>query len=279
MIPAPGRRRGGRGPATGPAPPHAAPAAPPDDDWDAGDDGDRERGGAARWVWVAAALVLLLLLGRGRLVPALRPATAAAAARPRRHHLAPRTSAGPTGIQLDPAAFIGRPADEVQAAARGAGPGRSRRDGAPPTQLAQAAGRPSAPATWRPSTPSGVVRAAGHAGRRSTSPARRTTPGGRRPTSRPAADAAAADHVRQATRRPPPRPRRRAAAPTHHDDGPDVGLAAPGRSAPQPTRRQPAGSADVVRRPGGDGGGRGRCARGSVTAASCIELRESRAHR
>jgi serine/threonine-protein kinase len=92
--------------------------APPDDDWDAVADED-PRGGRGKWVWLSAALVLLLLLvgGTWYLLSDVNrgPGDAAAGTS------TARTSATPTGIQLDPAAFIGRPADEVQKELEAAG--------------------------------------------------------------------------------------------------------------------------------------------------------------
>jgi serine/threonine-protein kinase len=109
---------GAAGAPTGPAGPMPPLHAPPDDDWGPVD-GDRRRG-RGKWVWLAAALLLLLMLGggawyligggnRGRDDAAGSTSTSLT------------TSASPTGIQLDPAAFIGRPADEVEATLRAAG--------------------------------------------------------------------------------------------------------------------------------------------------------------
>jgi hypothetical protein len=102
--------------AAGPMPPLQAP--PEDDDWDAADDED-PRGGRGKWVWLAAAVLVLLflvggtwyLLNDGNRGPGDASAGTSTA----------QTSAAPTGIQLDPAAFIGRPADEVQAQLEAAG--------------------------------------------------------------------------------------------------------------------------------------------------------------
>jgi serine/threonine-protein kinase len=71
-------------------------------------------------VWVTAAVVLLLLLGGGTwfLLSDGNRGTGGAAAS---STSSAQTSAGPTGIQLDPAAFVGRPADEVQARLEAAG--------------------------------------------------------------------------------------------------------------------------------------------------------------
>ena len=108
---------GAAGPRTGPGgrmpPLHAA---PDDDDWMDGDDG---RGGRSRWAWLIAAVLLVVLLAGGtwfllnddnRGSDAATSSTSSA-----------QTSAGPTGIQLDPGAFVGRPARDVQAQLEAAG--------------------------------------------------------------------------------------------------------------------------------------------------------------
>ena len=99
------------GPVTGPAAPMPPLQVPPDHDhWDPAD--DARRGGRAKWVWLGAAVVLLLLLAGGTwflLDDSDRGADRAAAGTS-----TSQTTAAPTGIQLDPAAFIGRPADEVE---------------------------------------------------------------------------------------------------------------------------------------------------------------------
>jgi hypothetical protein len=99
------------GPATGPAGPMPPLQTPPeDDDWDAGE--DEPRSGRAKWIWLTAAVVLLLLLAGGTwflLSDGNRGGGGTAAGT-----TTSQSSAGPTGIQLDAAAFIGRPADEVQ---------------------------------------------------------------------------------------------------------------------------------------------------------------------
>jgi hypothetical protein len=93
--------------------------APPDDDWVTSDDGDDERPGRSRWGWVAAAAVLVLLLAGGTwfLLSDGNRGTGGASA----STSSSQSSAGPTGIQLDPATFIGRPADQVQTELEGAG--------------------------------------------------------------------------------------------------------------------------------------------------------------
>jgi len=103
------------GPASGGGamPPLQAP--PGDDDWDVVDDEPR---GRARYAWLAAAVVVVLLLVGGTwfLLGDGNRGTGDAAGT-----TTPQTSASPTGIQLDPAAFIGRPADEVEAELKAAG--------------------------------------------------------------------------------------------------------------------------------------------------------------
>jgi hypothetical protein len=100
------------GPVTGPAAPMPPLQVPPDHDhWDPADD-DGRRGGRAKWAWLGAAVVLLLLLAGGTwflLDDSDRGADRAAAGTS-----TSQTTAAPTGIQLDPAAFVGRPADEVE---------------------------------------------------------------------------------------------------------------------------------------------------------------------
>jgi hypothetical protein len=111
---------GAAGPMTGPAGPMPPIQAPDDEDWVTSDDDDAP-GGRSRWVWLTAAVVLLLLLAGGTwflLSDGNRGTGGGAAAS---STSSAQTSAGPTGIQLDAAAFIGRPADEVQAQLEGAG--------------------------------------------------------------------------------------------------------------------------------------------------------------
>jgi hypothetical protein len=120
VIPAtgPGVLAAANAPATGPAGPMPPLQAPPEDDWDPVDDED-PRGGRGKWVWLSAAVLVLLflvggtwyLLNDGNRGPGDATAGTSTA----------QTSAAPTGIQLDPAAFIGRPADEVQAQLKAAG--------------------------------------------------------------------------------------------------------------------------------------------------------------
>jgi serine/threonine-protein kinase len=127
VIPAtgPGVLAAAAAPVTGHAGPMPPLQAPPDDDWDAVDDED-PRGGRGKWVWLSAALLLLLLLVGGTwylLNDGQRGPGGAAAGTS-----TGQTSAAPTGIQLDPAAFIGRPADEVQAELQAAGLTVTQRD-------------------------------------------------------------------------------------------------------------------------------------------------------
>jgi serine/threonine-protein kinase len=106
------------GPMTAPPGPMPPLQAPPEDDWLAEDD-DGRRGGRGKWIWLSAAVVLLLLLAGGTwflLADDNRGRDGAAAAT-----TTTQTTAAPTGIQLDPAAFIGRPADDVQAELEAAG--------------------------------------------------------------------------------------------------------------------------------------------------------------
>ncbi|MFL6096223.1 MAG: hypothetical protein ACJ71Y_12300, partial [Blastococcus sp.] len=113
VIPAtgPGALAAAGGPVTGPAGPMPPLQTPPGDDWDAVDD-DGPRGGRGKWAWLSAALVLLLLLVGGTwfLLHDGNRGTGGATA----GTTTAQTSASPTGILLDPAAFVGRPADQVQ---------------------------------------------------------------------------------------------------------------------------------------------------------------------
>ncbi|UOY00538.1 serine/threonine-protein kinase [Blastococcus sp. PRF04-17] len=106
------------GPATGPAGPMPPLQAPPEDDdrWPDPDDEsqpDRRR----RWAWVAAALLLVLLLGGGAMWllgqgdrgPGDSTATN------------PTVSSNVSGIVVDPAAYIGEPAGDVEAELTGLG--------------------------------------------------------------------------------------------------------------------------------------------------------------
>jgi len=108
------------GPRTGPAGPMPPLHAPGEDDWGPEEpfDEDDGRGRRRKLMWLAAAAALLLLLGGGTyflLTSGNRGAAEAGATS------ASQTSAAPTGILLDPSAFIGRPADEVTATLEAAG--------------------------------------------------------------------------------------------------------------------------------------------------------------
>jgi hypothetical protein len=100
---------GAMGPGTGPARPMPPLAAPGDDD-DWIEPADVDHRGRGRWMWLAAALVLLLLLGGGTwfLLNDGNRGTGGDA------DTGTSSSAGATGISLNPSAFVGRPADEVQ---------------------------------------------------------------------------------------------------------------------------------------------------------------------
>jgi serine/threonine-protein kinase len=127
---------GALGPGTGPARPMPPLAAPGDED-DGWDDEPRDgaRGGRAKWVWLAAALVLLLLLGGGTwflLGDGSRGSGGEAGATN-----SGSSTASPTGITLDPDAFVGRPANVVAAELEAVGLDVSR-DAAPQDVLASA---------------------------------------------------------------------------------------------------------------------------------------------
>jgi eukaryotic-like serine/threonine-protein kinase len=120
VIPAtgPGKLAASAGSATGPAGPMPPLQAPPDDDWDAVD-ADEPTSGRGRWAWLAVAVLLALGLAGGAwylLSDGNRGTGGATAATS-----TTQTSSTPTGIQLDPASFIGHPADEVQATLVAAG--------------------------------------------------------------------------------------------------------------------------------------------------------------
>jgi serine/threonine-protein kinase len=126
VIPAtgPGVLAAAGGPATGAAGPMPPLHPPPDDDWDVVDD-DEPRSGRGRLVWLALAVLLVLGLvgGTWYLLSDGSRGTGSAAGTS-----TAQTSGTPTGIQLDPAAFIGRPADEVQAELVAAGLKVTQRD-------------------------------------------------------------------------------------------------------------------------------------------------------
>jgi eukaryotic-like serine/threonine-protein kinase len=98
------------GPA-GPMPPLQA--TPEGEDWYGGAEPDGGRRGSRRkWAWLAAAVVLVLLLAGGAWA-LLGPGNGDGGGTATGTSAAGTSTAGPTGIQLDPSAFVGRPADEV----------------------------------------------------------------------------------------------------------------------------------------------------------------------
>jgi serine/threonine-protein kinase len=105
--------------ATGPARTMPPLQAPDDDDWPDDDDLPPERRGRNRWIWVAAALVVLLLLGGGAwfLLNPVKGSTGNDAG----GSTSAESSAGPTGLFLDPKAFIGHPVTDVSRTLTAAG--------------------------------------------------------------------------------------------------------------------------------------------------------------
>ena len=108
--------------ATAPGSPMPPLQAPPQDDdgKGEGEPADRRGGNRSTWAWLAATLVLVILLGGGAwylIGSGNRGAGDGAGGT----SASVSTSAGRTGILLDPATFVGRPADEVQAQLEGAG--------------------------------------------------------------------------------------------------------------------------------------------------------------
>jgi serine/threonine-protein kinase len=86
-------------------------AAPDDDEWGPDDEPGDERRSGARWGLIALGLVLLLLLGGGAyyvLTSGNRGREDTADATPA------TTTAGATGIFLDPSRYVGRPVETVQ---------------------------------------------------------------------------------------------------------------------------------------------------------------------
>jgi serine/threonine-protein kinase len=141
------------GAATGPAGPMPPLQVPSDDDWDDVDADDEPAGGRSRWAWIAVAVLLVLGLAGGAwyvLGDGNRGTGGAAATTS-----STQTTGTPTGIQLDPAAFIGHPADEVQATLEAAGLSVTQRD-ADDAQLA-AAGMALAAGDVAGLRPSGVL--------------------------------------------------------------------------------------------------------------------------
>jgi serine/threonine-protein kinase len=103
-------------------------APPGDDGWDAaGGPDDGRRRGRGRWAWLAAALVLVLLLGGGAWF-LLNDGNRGPSDETAGTTTPVSSSAGPTGILLDPNAFVGRPADDVEAELETAGLVVSRRE-------------------------------------------------------------------------------------------------------------------------------------------------------
>jgi hypothetical protein len=109
------------GPATGPAGPMPPLQAPPEKpEWYPEEPDDGRGGGRRTWAWVAAALALVLLLGGGAWL-LLGDGTNGTNGTAGETTAATSSSAGPTGIQLDPTAFVGRPGDEVKTQLENAG--------------------------------------------------------------------------------------------------------------------------------------------------------------
>jgi serine/threonine-protein kinase len=149
---------------TGGTPPGRPPGMPPlqadpGDDWLAEDDDltpdERRRN---RWVWVSAALVLLLLLGVGAYFLLFAGPTGGNGTGTERS-TASQTSAGPTGIFLDPQAFIGRPATEVAQQLTAAGLKATEKDA--PRAMLDALGQSLNPGDVAGIAPSGVQAAPG----------------------------------------------------------------------------------------------------------------------
>jgi eukaryotic-like serine/threonine-protein kinase len=106
-------------PATGPAGPMPPLQAPPEDDdrWYPEDQPD-DRRGRRTWPWLAAALVLVLLLAGGAwLLLGRDDGGKEAGGSP----TTSSTSAAATTIDVDPADYVGEPADDVEAALRAQG--------------------------------------------------------------------------------------------------------------------------------------------------------------
>jgi serine/threonine-protein kinase len=103
---------GAASPPTGPAGPMPPLQAPPegDDVW-ADEPQDRRRG--RRWLWLVAAMAILLLLGGGTWLLLRDDARDNDATG---NTLPTATSAGATAVVIDPATYVGEPADAVEAA-------------------------------------------------------------------------------------------------------------------------------------------------------------------
>jgi serine/threonine-protein kinase len=139
------------GPPSGPGGPMPPLQATPEDD-DAWDDEGEERRRGRRWPWLVAALALLLLLGGGTwwlLNDGNRGKDNTAGTNPT------VTSASSTGVVIDPSAYIGEPADDVQAALEALGLGVAR-DTADASQL-EDAGMPLEAGDVAAVAPSGPV--------------------------------------------------------------------------------------------------------------------------
>jgi len=113
----------GLGPSTGPGRPMPPLQAPPeDDDWypedDPADDPSRSK---RKWAWIAAAVVLVLLLAGGAWYLLGSGNRGEGGDTADRTSSSASASSGPAGFLLDPAAYIGRPVDDVRADLEGAG--------------------------------------------------------------------------------------------------------------------------------------------------------------
>jgi serine/threonine-protein kinase len=133
-------------------------APPEDDDWYA--DGDRPDGRNRRrtWAWLGVALVLVLLLGGGAwyLLTSGDRGDDGTSADPTTSSVS--TSADPADVVLDPAAYVGRPVEDVRAELEEAGLVVLDPVAADATQLA-AAGQPLDAGDVADLSPTGTVRA------------------------------------------------------------------------------------------------------------------------
>jgi eukaryotic-like serine/threonine-protein kinase len=113
----------GLGPSTGPrGPMPPLQARPEDEDWYPEDEPADDRSGSRRkWAWIAAALVLVLLLGGGAWYLLGSGNRGGESTATDRTSSSVPASSGPAGFVLDPAAYIGRPADEVRVELEDAG--------------------------------------------------------------------------------------------------------------------------------------------------------------
>jgi serine/threonine-protein kinase len=122
-----------------PSPTTTARGMPPlqtrrDDDWLASGEPPDEEDGRNRWAWVAAALVLLLVVAGGVYFLFFNGKTASTGTGS--GSSSSSSSARPTGIFLDPGAFIGRPVSDVTTELTNAGLKVTAKN-APPAVLAQ----------------------------------------------------------------------------------------------------------------------------------------------